>query len=191
MRIMRYMVERMGFSPEEAEIKKLRYYQKYGTSLRGLMTEETVDAEAYLKYVHDIDLAKYIGPNPALGAMLRRIPLDKVVFTNADQDHARRVLTVLGIADQFSVIADIHATDFISKPDSRAYQHVLELIGVRADECIIVEDTPRNLLPAKALGMKTILVDHDDCSQVDYCVQDILGVADVVARIVNSSDARH
>ena len=36
-RIMRYMVERMGFSPEEAEIKKLRYYQKYGTSLRGLM----------------------------------------------------------------------------------------------------------------------------------------------------------
>ena len=82
-RILRYMVERLGFTPETAEAKRRYYYHKYGTSLRGLMAEETVDAEDYLRFVHDVDIRRYIGPNPKLDAMLRRIPLSKVVFTHA------------------------------------------------------------------------------------------------------------
>jgi putative hydrolase of the HAD superfamily len=70
---------------------------------------------------------------------------------------------------------------YASKPDPHAYRRILDAIGARPEECIIVEDTPRNLLPAKAMGMKTILVDHQDCDDVDYCVSDILKVGDVVA----------
>ncbi len=176
-RIMRYLIERMGFSPDEAQARRERYYRAYGTSLRGLMAEDTVDAEDYLAFVHDIDLAGYVQPNPALDAMLRRIPLAKVVFTNATREHAQRVLDALGIADHFSFVIDIRAMDFISKPDPHAYRRILDLIGARADECALVEDTPRNLRPARALGMTTILVDHADCGEVDYCVDNILGVA--------------
>jgi putative hydrolase of the HAD superfamily len=183
-RILRYMVERMGLSSDEAEAKRMRYTHQYGTSLRGLMAEEHVDPEDYLAYVHDIDLAQYIGPNPDLGAMLRNIPLAKTVFTNANAEHARRVLDVLGVAGHFSRIIDIRAMDFLSKPDPYAYRRILDLIGARAGECLIVEDTPRNLLPARSLGMTTILVDHAECDQVDYCVSDILKVGDVVARIL-------
>ncbi len=183
-RILRYMIERLGLSPDKAEAKRMRYYHQYGTSLRGLMAEEHVDPEDYLTYVHDIDLAQYIGPNPDLGAMLRNIPLAKAVFTNANAEHARRVLDVLGVAEHFSRIIDIRAMDFLSKPDPYAYRRILDLIGARAGECLIVEDTPRNLLPARALGMTTILVDHAECDQVDYCVSDILKVGDVVARIL-------
>ena len=183
-RILRYMVERMGFSSDEAEARRARYFHAYGTSLRGLMTEETVDTEDYLTFVHDIDLAGYIGPSPALDAMLRRIPLAKIVFTNATREHARRVLDVVGIADHFPFVIDIRAVDFINKPDLHAYRRILDLIGARAEECILVEDTPRNLRPAKALGMTTILVDHGECSEVDYCVSDILEVGDVVAHIL-------
>ena len=183
-RILRYMIERMGLTPDEAEAKRMRYYHQYGTSLRGLMAEEQVDPEDYLTYVHDIDLAQYIGPNPDLGAMLRDIPLAKAVFTNANAEHARRVLDVLSVAEHFSHIIDIRGMDFVSKPDPYAYRRILDLIGARASECLIVEDTPRNLLPARALGMTTILVDHAECDQVDYCVSDILKVGDVVARIL-------
>jgi putative hydrolase of the HAD superfamily len=189
-RISRYLIERMGYSPEEAQAKKLHYYHAYGTSLRGLMAEETVDVEDYLSYVHDIDVARYVGPNPDLDAMLRSIPLAKVVFTNATQEHARRVLDLLGIAEHFPFVIDIRAMALVNKPDPRAYRRILELIGAQAGECIIVEDTPRNLLPAKALGMKTILVDHAECGEVDFCVPDILGVGDVVKRLTESEDGR-
>ncbi len=183
-RIIRYMIERMGFSRGEAETRRERYYRMYGTSLRGLMTEETLDPEDYLVFVHDVDLDGYIGPNPALDAMLKHIPLAKIVFTNATQEHARRVLDALGIADHFPFVIDIRAMTFVSKPDPRAYRRILDLIGAQAGECIIVEDTPRNLLPARALGMTTILVDHAGCDEVDYCVENILDVGDVVARIL-------
>jgi len=189
-RILRYLVERMGLSPEEAEARKAHYFLKYGTSLQGLMAEETVDAEDYLVFVHDIDLRRYIGHDPELAAMLRRIPLAKAVFTNATTEHARRVLDVLGVADQFPTIIDIRAMDYVSKPDPRAYRRILDLVGAAAEACIVVEDNPRNLLPAKALGMKTILVDHAECGDVDFCVPNILGVGDVVARLLESNNGR-
>ncbi len=130
-RILRYLIERMGFSPEEAAHKRRHYFLKYGTSLRGLMIEETVDAEDYLAFVHDIDVAVYIRPNPALDAMLRGIPLAKAVLTSATREHARRVLIALGVADHFPVIADIRATDFVCKPDPHAYDKLLSLIDAR------------------------------------------------------------
>jgi len=185
-RILRYLIERMGFSPEVAEEKRVYYFRTYGTSLRGLMVEEHVDAEDYLAFVHDIDLARYIGPNPALDAMLRRIPLAKCVFTNATREHALRVLDVIGVAGHFPVIIDIRAVDYVSKPDPVAYRRILERIGAEGGECILVEDNPRNLQPGKALGMHTILVDHAECSEVDFCVPDILGVGDVVAGILGN-----
>jgi putative hydrolase of the HAD superfamily len=95
------------------------------------------------------------------------------------------VLELLGIAHHFSTIVDIRATDFVSKPDPDAYRRVLERIGAQAGECILVEDNPRNLLPAKALGMATVLVDHDDCGDVHHCVSDILDVGEVVAHLLD------
>jgi putative hydrolase of the HAD superfamily len=189
-RIIRYMTERMGLSPEEAALRRERYYRIYGTSLRGLMAEDTVDYEDYLSFVHDIDLDTYLRPSPALAAMLRRIPLTKVVFTNATQEHARRVLDVLGVADQFRMVFDIRAMRYVNKPDPVAYRYLLDTLGARADECVIVEDTPRNLRPAQALGMLTILVDHADCGEVDHCVGDILEVGEVVARLLDGVQAR-
>jgi putative hydrolase of the HAD superfamily len=188
-RIMRYLIERMGFSPQEAEARRGAYYLRYGTSLRGLMVEETVDPEDYLSFVHDIDLSRYIGPRPDLDAMLARIPLQKAIFTNATVEHARRVLAIVGIARHFATIVDIRAVDYISKPDPRAYVRLVERLGEKPEACILVEDNPRNLVPATALGMTTILVDHQDCHEVDFCVPDVVQVGDVVAHLLDAPGA--
>ena len=190
-RILRYLIERMGFAPDQAEAKRMYYYRKYGTSLRGLMVEEQVDAEDYLRFVHEIDLSRYLAPNPALDAMLGRIPLAKCVFTNATREHARRVLDALGVAGHFPIIIDIRAVEYVSKPDPSAYRRILDRLGASGEECILVEDNPRNLLPGKALGMQTILVDQAECGEVDYCVKDVLAVEDVVTRILGAGARGH
>jgi putative hydrolase of the HAD superfamily len=187
-RINRYLIEHLHLSEDDAKILRLRYFQRYGTALRGLMVERSdADPEDYLRFVHDISLTKYIGPHPALQDMLRSIDLTKVIFTNATIEHAQKVLEILGIADCFSRIIDIRAVDYISKPDRRAYDKLLSLIGAQPSECILVEDSARNLLPAKALGMKSILVDSENCAEVDYCVKDILGVKSAVDECIKQS----
>jgi len=181
-RINRYLIENLRLPPEQANELRKRYYNQHGTALRGLVVERPdVDPEDYLHFVHDIPLANYLGPNPLLAQMLRSISLPKVIFTNATVEHARNVLNILDIADQFADIIDVRRVEYVSKPNAEAYERLLNILQVRGDECILIEDSARNLLPGKALGMTTILVDSEDCAEVDYCAPDILSVKDVVA----------
>jgi len=180
-RINRYLIENLRLPPEQANALRQRYYQQHGTALRGLVVERPdVDPEDYLQFVHDVRLADYIGPEPALADMLRSIPLTKVIFTNATVEHAQNVLNILGIADQFADIIDVRRVEFVSKPNTEAYLRLLNILQATGGECILIEDSARNLLPGKALGMTTILVDSADCADVDYCVHEILGIKDVV-----------
>jgi FMN phosphatase YigB (HAD superfamily) len=66
----------------------------------------------------------------------------------------------------------------------------LKILGASGGECILIEDSARNLRPGKALGMTTILIDSDDCVDVDYCVHDILSVRDVVEAAMEQHAAR-
>jgi putative hydrolase of the HAD superfamily len=157
-RIESYMVDRMGLVAAEVPGLRHRYLERYGTTLNGLRAEHNIDPRGYLAYVHDLPLERFLQPNPALEAMLARLPLTKVIFTNADAGHAQRVTTRLGIDHHFRKTVDIEALEYCCKPEPRAYARVLELIGARADECMFVDDSIRNLVPAQALGILTVLV---------------------------------
>lgn len=157
-RIDRYMVQRVGVPAGEVRALRRRYLESFGTALNGLRAEHGIDPQDYLAFVHDLPLTDYLAPSPALRAMLARLPLTKVIFTNADTPHARRVLACLDIEGCFERIIDINALGLINKPDPRAYQRALELLGARAEECVFVDDAPRNLAPAAALGMLTVMV---------------------------------
>jgi FMN phosphatase YigB (HAD superfamily) len=62
---------------------------------------------------------------------------------------------------------------------------------VRAEECVLVEDTPRNLTIAKELGMTTILVgsSSERPEYVDYLVAHPARVTDVLAELLEGPDA--
>ncbi len=146
------------------EIISLRqgYLEKFGTTLRGLQAHYQVDRDEYLAFVHDLPLEKYIQPDPGLHDLLLSMPQRRWVFTNADANHARRVLSILGIQDCFDGIIDIRAIDFACKPEKVAYQRALAISGDREPaQCIIIDDSVRNLEPAHDLGFYTILVGKD------------------------------
>ena len=99
-------------------------------------------------------------------------------------EHAQNVLNILGIADQFADIVDVRRVEYVSKPNAEAYARLLAILHATGDECILIEDSVRNLLPGKALGMTTILVDSPDCAEVDFCVPDILSVKSIVNELL-------
>ena len=60
-------------SPEEARRIQKDYYLRYGTSMRGMMTEHGISADEYLAYVHQIDHSP-LEPNPAMGRRSQDFP---------------------------------------------------------------------------------------------------------------------
>jgi putative hydrolase of the HAD superfamily len=158
-RINRFMVEVVGIDPVEAPALRQLYFERYGTSLNGLRRHHGVDPFAYLSFVHDVPLEGFLSPDPELRRMLERLAVRPTIFTNADTAHARRVLSLLGVADLIGEVIDIVALEWINKPEAAAYHRALTLC--RQDDptaCLVVDDQPRNLAPAAALGMGTVLV---------------------------------
>ena len=157
-----YLEREFSLPPERAHELQKRYWNDYGTTLRGLMMEHEIDPLRYLDFVHDVDVSQFLEPNPQLRAQLQNIPYPKVIVTNADVPHAQRVLARLGITDQFEKIFDIIFFEYECKPARGAYERVLRALTVRGDECILVEDTARNLASARELGIRTILLLHPE-----------------------------
>ena len=189
-RMGRYMAERVGLP--EADIPTIRrhYFETYGTTLRGLQKHHHVDTDEYLAYVHDLPLEQYIQPNPSLHALLVSLPQRRFIFTNADAAHARRVMQVLGVTDCFERIIDIRAIDFACKPEPLAYMRALALAGDPApQECVLLDDSPTNLAPARQLGFTTVMVNLEcECNPAaTYRVSSLLELPRVLPALWNGS----
>jgi putative hydrolase of the HAD superfamily len=187
-RMLCYLRSRLNLSHDEADALRRNYFQTYGTTMRGLQINYQIDTEEYLAYVHNIPLHEYLTTNARLDSILASIPETKVIFTNSSREHATRVLDLLGVRRHFERIIDVRDVGYKSKPQPAAYQLACDLLGVLPEECVMVEDNTRNLGPAKALRMTTVLVlDSSDPSSasadasVDHvisCIEDIGEVMD-------------
>lgn len=156
--INRYLVERLGMPAAEVDATRRRLWSDYGTTLHGLMHAHGIDPEDYLRFVHAVDLADVLQGDPALAAMLSRIPLLKVAVTNGSAAHARAVLDRLGVRGLFFRVYGLERLAFVPKPYVQAYQTVLADLHARGDDCVLVEDRAANLRAARQLGMRTVHV---------------------------------
>jgi putative hydrolase of the HAD superfamily len=188
-RINLFVQERLQLDPVAARELRHHYFQEYGTTLAGLQKHHSlVETEDYLNFVHDITLDLLTADSGDLGAALGALPLEKVIFTNSPREHAFRVLTRMGVGDHFSQILDIRAFEFAAKPHPNAYQVALRALGVEGSECVLFEDTPANLAPAKALGMTTVLIAPEGTPlhpDADWMVSDVLAATHRIHALVS------
>jgi putative hydrolase of the HAD superfamily len=152
-------------SADEARRIQKDYYRRYGTTMRGMMTEHGVHADDYLAYVHRIDHSP-LQPNPAMGAAIAKLPGRKLILTNGSTDHADKVLQRLGIGAHFEAVFDIIAAELEPKPAPQTYRKFLGDHGVNPRTSAMFEDLARNLVVPHQLGMTTVLVVPDGSSEV-------------------------
>ena len=156
-RITLYVMNHFGIDGASAQALQKHYYHTYGTTLRGLMEEEGVDASDFLNFAHDIDHSA-IAPNPILGAAIESLPGRKLILTNGSRRHAENVAMKLGIYSHFEDVFDIVAADFVPKPERRAYESFLRRHDVEPGRAAMFEDIAKNLAVPHDLGMTTTLV---------------------------------
>jgi putative hydrolase of the HAD superfamily len=156
-RIGRFISERFGLGREEARALQKSMYRKYGTSLRGLMTEHGMDPKPYLDFVHDIDVS-VVRPAPALDAALARLAGKKYVFTNGSTAHAERIMARLGVSHHFAAVFDVAAADYNPKPFPIAYDSMVRTLAIDPAGAVFADDIQRNLEPAARIGMTTVWI---------------------------------
>ena len=152
-------------SAEEARLIQKDYYRRYGTTMRGMMTEHGVRADDYLAYVHKIDHSP-LEPNPAMGEAIKKLPGRKLILTNGSVDHVGAVLERLGLSSHFDGVFDIVAAELEPKPAPGTYQKFVALHSVDPTRAAMFEDLARNLVVPHRLGMTTVLVVPDGSREV-------------------------
>lgn len=181
-RIDRYMVEKMRLPEEIVPDLRKELFLKHGTTMRGLQAKYHIDEQDFLDYVHDVPLANYLKPDPSLRATLEMYSQRKVIFTNADTNHANRVIFTLGLEGCFDQIIDIRDIRPFCKPQVEAFQKAFEIAGVRVPaECVMLDDAQRNLVSARKAGMFTIQIGVEDCPMgVDASILSLLDLPSVI-----------
>ena len=177
-----YITDSLGFAP--VDVKKMRneLFYEYGTTLRGLKTLYDIDERAFLDFVHDVPLDRFLQKDVVLVDTLSLFPNRKIIFTNASQDHAERVIEILGIDEFFSEIIDILQISPYCKPMPEAYHKALEISGLsNPADCVVIDDSPRNLKTASEMGFFTIQVGSDTrCPYADAAILTIADLPDVI-----------
>jgi putative hydrolase of the HAD superfamily len=132
---------------------------RYGTTMRGLQAEYHIDEDEYLAYVHDVPLVQFLKPAPELAHMLAGYRQRKIILTNADTAHARRVLAVLGLDACFDQIIDIKGMAPYCKPMPEAFRLALAQSGESdAARCVLVDDAAHNVAGARDAGFFAIRI---------------------------------
>jgi len=194
-RIRAYIAEFLKVSHDEAFRVQKDYYKRYGTTMRGLMTEHGLKPDDYLDFVHQIDHSP-LEPNPALGTALENLPGRKLILTNGTRKHADAVMRRLAVHEQFDDVFDIIAAELEPKPSAITYERFLERHDVDPSRAAMFEDLARNLAAPHALGMTTVLVvpagsrevfredwelEGRDAPHVDHLTDDLAGFLDRIA----------
>jgi len=156
-RVVAFIADHMKIDAAAAEAVHLDYYERFGSTLQGMVELHDATPAAFLDYVHDIDLSMLV-PNHALIAVLRTLPGKRIVFTNASRGHAAAALAAMGMTDLFDVIASIEDSGFVGKPHLSAFETFFAKHGVAPERAAMFEDRPGNLRVPHRLGMKTVLV---------------------------------
>lgn len=181
-----FISQRFGVSKEEAQRMRKTYYYQYGTTLAGLMRLHDVCPNSFLDYVHDIDLS-VIEPAPELREALAALPGRKFIFTNGSRQHAEKVIARLGVDGHFEDVFDIHACQFVPKPEREAYERFIGRQAIEAGQAAMFDDLPHNLKTAHELGMTTVLVASGETDHPEH--RAIGGWSELPSHIHHRTDA--
>ena len=189
-RITDFIMSKYSLDIDQAKKIQKEYYLKYGLTLRGLIVEKKLEPEEFLDYVHDVEHPE-LKKNDQLISKIRILEGKKIIFTNATSKHAKKILNILELEHDFDQIIDIKDLEYIPKPDKRSYKKLLECLNLNKenlDKTIFFEDTVKNLIPAKELGITTVWMKNSinekdfmkNCNFIDYSFNNLNEFLDTI-----------
>ena len=114
-------------------------------------------------------LRRGVQPRPGARAAIERLRggFRTAVATNSVRDEVDLILGSLGLAPLLDTV--VTREDYrAAKPAPDAYLTAAARVGLGADECVVIEDTPRGLGAALAAGMRAIAMPNELTADNDF-----------------------
>lgn len=172
--IMRYISEELGVPEVEVEALTMMLYLEHGTTMAGLVAAgHRIDYSRFHDKVHaTLDYDALLQPNGVRG-ILARVTARKHIFTNADARHTAECLTRLDLdgcferiwcfetMQQLLALPEGAPAQVLCKPNRRAFELVVQELGVAPSRVVFVDDSPRNCAAAHDVGIFSVLVGRE------------------------------
>lgn len=178
-----FIVEKLKVTRKEADFLREEYYHSFGTTMHGLMHHHAIDPYEFLAVIDNVPLERLRLDDELLGMLndLKSKGKHLSIFTNGSLYHADRVMSKLSLNQVIEDVVTLECTGLVPKPDPKAYQFCFERLNIDPKKAVFFEDSSHNLIPAKQMGMATVLVNADDMAharfiahpEIDYFVQDV------------------
>ncbi len=174
-----------------AEEEKINFTREDNEKLRGLSRMKSLDiflgdlevSEAekkelakrkngyyqnYIEKINEDDLLP--GVKPLLEQLKER---EFLLAVASSSKNARNVIHNLGIEDLFQVISDGNSVEK-TKPPPDLFLHTARELGLKPEECVVVEDAESGVKGALKAGMTVIGIGPEErVGQADYCFNSI------------------
>ena len=162
-RMTKFISERLKINLKEAKKLQTDYFYKYNTSLNGLMIHHDIPPQEFLEYVHTIDLS-FMKKDIIMRYELEQLDMEKFIFTNGSAEHAKNILSHLGIYDLFGreKVFDIKDAGYIPKPEAKTFDLMVQKFGINPSETIYIEDIAKNLSIGYERGCTTVWLINDE-----------------------------
>ena len=162
-RMTQFISERLHLNMDEAKKLQTDYFYKYNTSLNGLMIHHDIPPQEFLKYVHSIDLS-FMKEDKIMRSELKKLDMEKFIFTNGSAEHAKNILSHLGIYDLFGreKVFDIEDGGYVPKPEAKTFDLMVKKFGIKPEETIYIEDIAKNLSIGHKRGCTTVWLINDE-----------------------------
>ena len=195
----------VGLSRQEVAIGLMRRFGLEDAARRRMVGFE-VDTpwQAYVQIRLRIYVTLLADPKLVLGhsyphniALLREVRREGYPTALATQSHreqARRVLDILGLADEFDVMVTRDDVEH-GKPDPEMHLLAARELNVVPEECLAIEDSPAGVKAALAAGAEIVVVTTDltrqkfrDTNLLDrsHIVDDPRTLPNVVRRLISA-----
>ncbi len=154
-----YLQRRFGLDEEGANGMRRFFWERYGTTLRGLVRHHGEDPKKFINETHRFpELAPMVVGDHRLGHALARLQGKRLIFSNAPRHYVEAVVRALGIGRYFDAVYTIESTRYKPKPAFQGFRTLLRAHNLDPHRCALIDDMPENLRAAKRLGMSTVWV---------------------------------
>lgn len=166
----RVIMNHTGWPEEKAKDEFYKIYKVItpsGTQTVSMLTKIS-NKESSIETAQYTDYSKYLRPDSRLSNMFRRLTrYQHFLLVNGTQAAVAKGLGFLGLAA--STFEKIVTSELVgeSKPSEKGFRYIMHQTGVPPEAHLMIGDREAvDLVPAKALGMKTCLVWSETKSEI-------------------------
>lgn len=175
-KVMSYLVKNMNISETKAHHLIKQFREKYRYDSEAIAKEYPFKQSEFVEYVCDMPTDD-IPQDKELSQILRQIPNTKYILTDSTQKHTKDILKKMKVDENiFTYIYDAHDMEYIFKYRRECFEKFLQTFNLKAQDCVMFEDSIKNLETAKACGMITVYIKPNQTNKpefVDYMFADI------------------